>query len=171
MRRLLICSLLVVVAGASLALVTGPTFLAKIAAPTSSVVHAKYFSAKSSGTGTADTLFVWKGVIAGLTDDATVVLVSGLDTTLAYDLTVSSMTVNQTGVAQYGINFADGLVENIDIDRCSYCTQVASDCSGTTGTDARVNTCMYTSGANGIVEIENRTGATTRITWELTGGG
>ena len=171
-RNRLLVVLAVLLGAASLALVKGPTFLSVIVAPTSSAVSEKFYAAKTSGTGTADTVFVWRGSVRGLTDDATVVVASGLDTTLVYKLTATFATtaLTQYGTVQYS-TFYQTIAAVQDIDGCpAVCNAVLSDCAGTTGTDAKFNTCLYASGANGVVEFENRLGATVQVTWELTGG-
>ena len=133
----------------------------------------KHFAEKYSGIGTADTLYVWQGSFRGLTDDNTYLIITGLDTTLAYHLTAAIKIANQTGVIEYAINFPDGGADNADIDMCgaTFCTEVLTACTGTTGTDVRFNTCVYNVGALGAIEFENRLNQTISVTWELIGGG
>ena len=172
MRRSLVIAI-VVLAAAVVGFVKGPTFLGTryTITPAVSVAGESWYTPKVSGTGTADSVYVWRGSVTGLTDEATVIAISGLDTTLSYHLIVTMKIVNQVGVVQYGINYSDATTDNADVDQCSFCNEVTSDCAGTTGTDLKFNTCVYASGATGLIEFENRIGYAVPLYWTLTGGG
>lgn len=173
MRRSLVIAI-VVLAAAVVGFVKGPTFLGTryTITPAVSVAGESWYTPKVSGTGTADSVYVWRGSVTGLTDEATVIAISGLDTTLTYNLRMAWRSQANYGVVDYLVDFPLAAATN-DVDQCSVCSAVFSDCTGTTGTDLKLNTCMYNSGASGVIEFENRigVGASVQLTWQLTGGG
>lgn len=171
MRRSFVI-VVVVLAALVLGLVKSSKFLGTryTVTPAVSVAGESWYTPKVSGTGTADSVFVWRGSVTGLTDDATVIAISGLDTTLAYNLRVAVKSTTQYGVVDYFVYYPVAAATN-DVDQCGFCNAVLSDCAGTTGTDAKFNTCLYASGATGLIEFENRLGAAVAFTWQLTGGG
>ena len=128
-------------------------------------------SPKVAGTGTADSVFFYQGSIDGLTDDNVVTVISGLDSTRAYDLRVSIKIANQTGTVSYAKNFALAAAPAADVDQCGFCEVTASDVSGTTGTNGKFTTSLRNSGATGIIEFENRTAVSAEVLWSLRGGG
>jgi hypothetical protein len=134
-------------------------------------------SPKVSGTGTADTVAVYRGAVTGLTDDNTVIIASGLDTSKSYFLAVDYLLNGATTEAkrhQIAIAWSDPSTPyNQDIDMCSgsACEQVFWDVDGTRGSDGKYVIGMYLSGSTGVIEIENRRGSPLDLMWELISGG
>jgi hypothetical protein len=136
-----------------------------------------FFTPKIAGSGSADSVKVYRGSVTGVADDATVTIATGLDTSEIYRLEVDYLfngAVTEGKHHDIAIAWSDPSTPyDEDIDMCSggACEQAFWDLDGTRGSNGRYTIGMYLSGSDGVIEIENRRGGPADVMWKLVRGG